>query len=52
MEMACDNMVEPGDEVLVFVSGIWGQRFAEMVSRHGMAHLFFDLFPFIYAYKQ
>lgn len=38
MEMACDNMVEPGDKVLVFASGIWGQRFAEMVSRHGAYH--------------
>lgn len=35
MEMACDNMVEPGDKVLVVTSGIWGQRFAEMVRRHG-----------------
>ncbi|XP_067946216.1 alanine--glyoxylate aminotransferase-like [Watersipora subatra] len=35
MEMACGNMVEPGDKVLVATNGIWGSRFTEMVRRHG-----------------
>ena len=35
MEMAVDNMIEPGDKVLVVTSGIWGTRFTEMATRHG-----------------
>ena len=35
MEAAVVNMVEPEDVVAVGTSGIWGQRFADMVSRHG-----------------
>ena len=35
MEMACCNMVEPDDRVLVATNGIWGDRFSEMVRRQG-----------------
>lgn len=35
MEMACDNMVETGENVLVVTNGIWGCRFSDMVTRHG-----------------
>lgn len=29
------NLTEPGDKVLSCVNGLWGERFAEMASRHG-----------------
>ena len=35
MEAACCNLIEPGDVVLVCINGLWGERFAEMVERHG-----------------
>ena len=35
METAVCNLVEPGDKVLVCVNGLWGERFADMVQRHG-----------------
>lgn len=34
MEASVCNLVESGDKVLVCVNGLWGERFAEMASRH------------------
>ena len=36
MEAAAVNLTEPGDTALVLTNGIWGDRFADMVRRHGM----------------
>ena len=35
MEAAIANLVEPGDEVLVCINGVFGGRMAEMARRHG-----------------
>ncbi len=35
METCICNLVEPGDEVLVCVGGVFGDRMAQMVERHG-----------------
>jgi len=35
MEMAAANLVEPEDRVLVTSSGVFGERFAEILERHG-----------------
>ncbi len=35
METCISNLVEPGDEVLVCVGGVFGDRMAQMVERHG-----------------
>lgn len=35
MEVACFNMLEPGEKVLVLQNGLWGERFADMASRCG-----------------
>ncbi|XP_052760161.1 alanine--glyoxylate aminotransferase-like [Mya arenaria] len=35
MEASVCNLVEEGDPVLVCENGLWGQRFADMVERHG-----------------
>ena len=35
METCICNLVEPGDEVLICISGVFGERMAEMVKRHG-----------------
>ena len=37
MESAVTNVVEAGDTVLVAANGLWGDRFADMAERHGMA---------------
>lgn len=39
MEMAAANLVEPGDRVLVVVTGYFGDRMAEMLRRQGAAVL-------------
>ena len=39
MEAACTNLVEDGDTVLVAVNGLWGDRFADMSTRHGLYKL-------------
>lgn len=36
MEAALANLIEPADKVLVLVSGIWGQRAADMAVRYGL----------------
>ena len=39
MEAAIANVVEPGDQILVGVNGIWGERVADLVERYGgVAH--------------
>eukprot|EP00127_Corallochytrium_limacisporum_P007285 Clim_evm26s246 gene=Clim_evmTU26s246 len=35
MECGVANLVEPGDKVLVAVTGIWGERVSDMVARYG-----------------
>lgn len=35
MEAALSNLLEPGDVALIGVTGIWGQRAADMAARHG-----------------
>ena len=35
MEACICNLVEPGDEVLICVGGVFGDRMAQMVERHG-----------------
>ena len=35
MEASICNVVEPGDEVIVGIHGLFGQRMAEIVERHG-----------------
>jgi len=35
METCICNLVEPGDKVLVLVGGVFGDRMAQMVERHG-----------------
>lgn len=35
METALCNLIEDGDRVLIGVTGIWGQRAADMAKRHG-----------------
>ena len=35
METCICNLVEPGDEVLICVGGVFGDRMAQMVERHG-----------------
>lgn len=35
MECAVFNVVEPGENVLVAVNGIWGERVAEIAERMG-----------------
>ncbi len=35
MEAVMCNLVEPGDVVVAAVSGLWGERFAEMGRRQG-----------------
>ena len=35
MEAGIGNLVEPGDEVLVCINGVFGGRMAEMARRHG-----------------
>lgn len=35
MEAAVCNLIERGDRVMSCVNGLWGERFAEMASRHG-----------------
>ncbi|MBI3695289.1 MAG: aminotransferase class V-fold PLP-dependent enzyme, partial [Acidobacteria bacterium] len=35
MEAAISNFVRPGDEVVVFVNGLFGERIADMVERWG-----------------
>ena len=35
MEAAVGNVIEPGDEAVVGIHGIFGRRIAEMVERHG-----------------
>lgn len=35
MEAAMCNLVEPGDNVLVAVNGLWGIRAADMATRYG-----------------
>ena len=35
MEAAISNFVEPGDEVVVFVNGLFGERICDMVERWG-----------------
>jgi alanine-glyoxylate transaminase / serine-glyoxylate transaminase / serine-pyruvate transaminase len=37
MEMALVNLLEPGDRVLVAMSGVFGERFAEIAKRWGCA---------------
>lgn len=36
METTAVNMVEPGEVALVLTNGIWGDRFAGMVTRYGL----------------
>lgn len=35
MDAALCNVVEPGDEIIVGINGYFGERMAEMVTRHG-----------------
>ncbi len=35
MEACIDNLVEPGDDVIICVEGVFGARMADMAERHG-----------------
>jgi alanine-glyoxylate transaminase/serine-glyoxylate transaminase/serine-pyruvate transaminase len=35
MELAGANLVEPGDRALVVSTGVFGERFADLLGRHG-----------------
>lgn len=36
MEAALSNLLEAGETAVIAVTGIWGQRAADMAARHGM----------------
>ncbi|MEI6171356.1 MAG: hypothetical protein WCQ45_02590 [bacterium] len=35
MELAGANLVEPGDRAVVVSTGVFGERFADLLGRHG-----------------
>ena len=37
MEACVVNLIEPGDEAIVCVAGVFGARMADMAERHGAA---------------
>lgn len=46
MECAVFNIVEPGENVLVAINGIWGERVAEIAERMGQ-----NIYNLYYAYN-
>lgn len=42
MEAVLCNLIEPGDKVLIFVNGIWGERAALLAERYGRLIMFYD----------
>lgn len=38
MDATMSNLLEPGDVILIAENGIWGERAADMATRHGKSN--------------